>query len=286
MGDFTSVSLTVSYGTPEHARRLFELLTDTLESPTEGWRAVYPEAAAAEASGAWLPPPKGEYGIEHVRLAVDDDGQDGDEVYVELSSYRTPNARFQASAIVVLARAVSQDCMIDASLCVPEDYTMGPDEPNPFWDEFETWASYPMGSFSGSTSHAVEESTAQQLESAAPIDPEALKRAALEFVSTIELTGGLDADDQPAVDPEWYDLGQAYVAVCRALGRQPLTTSGTTECALCDKLIWVRDSWSPHDEAICAECDTEITGREHPPSLDPRTDAEPGGSGRPLGESG
>ncbi len=39
------------------------------------------------------------------------------------------------------------------------------------------------------------------------------------------------------------------------------------ECALCAKPILLRDSYSPADEAICAECDTEVTGRIHPPSL-------------------
>lgn len=41
------------------------------------------------------------------------------------------------------------------------------------------------------------------------------------------------------------------------------------ECALCDKQLWFQDSYSPGDEAICAECDTEVTGREHPPTLPP-----------------
>lgn len=40
-----------------------------------------------------------------------------------------------------------------------------------------------------------------------------------------------------------------------------------TDCALCRKTIWFRDSYSPGDEAICAECDTEVTGRPHKPSL-------------------
>lgn len=48
------------------------------------------------------------------------------------------------------------------------------------------------------------------------------------------------------------------------------------ECALCDKKVWMRDTWSPADDAICAECDTEVSGREHPPSLDPARDPSPG----------
>lgn len=39
-------------------------------------------------------------------------------------------------------------------------------------------------------------------------------------------------------------------------------------CALCDKRIWFRDSWSLSDDAICAECDTTITGREHAPTIE------------------
>jgi hypothetical protein len=35
------------------------------------------------------------------------------------------------------------------------------------------------------------------------------------------------------------------------------------ECALCDKLVRFKDSYSPGDEAICAACDTKVTGRVH-----------------------
>lgn len=48
-----------------------------------------------------------------------------------------------------------------------------------------------------------------------------------------------------------------------------------TQCGLCEKNIWFRDSYSPNDEAICAECDTEVTERAHPPSLNPETDPAP-----------
>lgn len=47
------------------------------------------------------------------------------------------------------------------------------------------------------------------------------------------------------------------------------------KCGLCGKSIWFADSYSPADDAICAECDTEVTGREHPPSLDPAMDPKP-----------
>lgn len=48
-----------------------------------------------------------------------------------------------------------------------------------------------------------------------------------------------------------------------------------THCALCGRPLWWRDSWSPGDDAICAECDTGVTGRAHPPSVDPRTSPPP-----------
>lgn len=35
------------------------------------------------------------------------------------------------------------------------------------------------------------------------------------------------------------------------------------DCAMCGKVLLFSDSYSPGDEAICAECDTEITGRIH-----------------------
>lgn len=45
------------------------------------------------------------------------------------------------------------------------------------------------------------------------------------------------------------------------------STDEVITCALCPRRIWFRDSYSPGDDAICAECDTEVTGRVHPPSL-------------------
>lgn len=34
-------------------------------------------------------------------------------------------------------------------------------------------------------------------------------------------------------------------------------------CAYCDRILRHADSYSPADEAICARCDTEVTGRDH-----------------------
>lgn len=292
MGDYTSVSLTVTCSEPELARRAFELLSDTLENPTPDWETKFPEALVAATAGLWLPYPKGEYGIDHMALGIDDQGNANGDVYVELSSCRTCNARFQASAVVELSRSVDPQCTIDTSLCVPEDYTIEPGDENPFREPFDTWG--PDGHH-GSSGESTQGSDCDSGSSGSPdessdsgsiVDYALLKQYALEFVTTVDVAGGLNNENCPVGDPGWLDLGMAYIGVCRALGREPSSTSGTVTCALCDKLLWLRDSWSPHDEAICAECDTDITGRKHPPSLDPRVDPEPGGTGKPLGNSG
>lgn len=46
-----------------------------------------------------------------------------------------------------------------------------------------------------------------------------------------------------------------------------LTCDDVVICATCNKLVLFRDSWSPGDEALCSECDTEVTGRKHGPTL-------------------
>ena len=49
------------------------------------------------------------------------------------------------------------------------------------------------------------------------------------LISTIEATGGVvrtwDGMYEPAGDPEWVDLGDAYVLACHALGRVPQESS-------------------------------------------------------------
>jgi len=57
-----------------------------------------------------------------------------------------------------------------------------------------------------------------------------------------------------------------------------LEASSDTEicmCSACGWPVWHRDSWSPGDELLCSDCDTEVTGRSHPPRLDPRFDMPP-----------
>ena len=46
-----------------------------------------------------------------------------------------------------------------------------------------------------------------------------------------------------------------------------LTYDDVVICSCCNKPVLFRDSWSPEDEALCSECDTEVTGRQHSPTL-------------------
>lgn len=49
------------------------------------------------------------------------------------------------------------------------------------------------------------------------------KVAALKsFCSTIDVTGGLNAQGNPVADEEWVDLGDAYAEACEVLGREPV----------------------------------------------------------------
>ncbi len=40
------------------------------------------------------------------------------------------------------------------------------------------------------------------------------------------------------------------------------------QCGTCPKLLWWRDSYAKGDVMMCAECDTEVYKRKHPPTLD------------------
>lgn len=61
------------------------------------------------------------------------------------------------------------------------------------------------------------------METARQIDAD---RALREFVDTINATGGIvegaDGLAAPAADPEWCDLGEAYLKACSALGVDPI----------------------------------------------------------------
>ncbi len=49
-----------------------------------------------------------------------------------------------------------------------------------------------------------------------------------EVIEAIEATGGVYQFESghfaPVADPEWIDMGEAYVSICNALGREPKTT--------------------------------------------------------------
>ncbi len=51
-------------------------------------------------------------------------------------------------------------------------------------------------------------------------------RALQQLVDTINATGGLVVADDgfiaPVADPDWIDLGAAYLSACKALGLDPL----------------------------------------------------------------
>jgi len=55
------------------------------------------------------------------------------------------------------------------------------------------------------------------------VDP---KEALAEFVVTINTLGGVflanDGAHRPVGDPDWSDLGRAYMLACKALGEDPL----------------------------------------------------------------
>lgn len=60
------------------------------------------------------------------------------------------------------------------------------------------------------------------------------KVAALDgFVRTIEATGGVvrlpSGHHVPRIDPDWVDLGEAYLMACAAIGRQPMVKHSEAE---------------------------------------------------------
>jgi hypothetical protein len=50
------------------------------------------------------------------------------------------------------------------------------------------------------------------------------------FIGAIEAVGGIFRDrkgyPRPIGDPDWIDLGKAYLQACHELGREPLETEG------------------------------------------------------------
>ena len=61
-----------------------------------------------------------------------------------------------------------------------------------------------------------------------PGDP--CRQALCQFVQTVDATGGVFRDESgchaPLADPEWIDLGEAYVQACAALGRDIILAQG------------------------------------------------------------
>ena len=54
---------------------------------------------------------------------------------------------------------------------------------------------------------------------------EKMRVALRSLIDTVNVTGGVIRDAEgfvsPAVDPEWTDLGSAYIEACEALGEDP-----------------------------------------------------------------
>ncbi len=55
---------------------------------------------------------------------------------------------------------------------------------------------------------------------------EKLHDVAFAFVKAIENTGGVidDVYRTPVLGPRWDDLGEAYMAACKVLGRKPMVS--------------------------------------------------------------
>jgi len=63
-----------------------------------------------------------------------------------------------------------------------------------------------------------------------PAEALAMRNALVEFCQTIENTGGVVRDSKgrvwPVGDPNWLDLGFAYMRACLALSRKPMCENG------------------------------------------------------------
>lgn len=49
----------------------------------------------------------------------------------------------------------------------------------------------------------------------------AARNAAQDLIDTIDATGGLTGEDTPVGDPEWLDLGMAYIRACEEMNVPP-----------------------------------------------------------------
>lgn len=62
--------------------------------------------------------------------------------------------------------------------------------------------------------------------------PVNMRDALVELCETIEITGGcvlVDGCYVPSIDPDWVDLGCAYISACKAIGRTPVVSSEDAE---------------------------------------------------------
>lgn len=69
-----------------------------------------------------------------------------------------------------------------------------------------------------------------------------LDEALSAFFAAIESTGGVARNAkglyEPAGDPEWIDLGYAYVRLCASIGRKPMINEGDSEKENDDYANW------------------------------------------------
>lgn len=92
-----------------------------------------------------------------------------------------------------------------------------------------------------------------------------VEAALIEFVKTVEDTGGVALTPAGIYEPEgdrtWSDLGDAYMKACEALGRKPVVTDESTEdaevCIDCGKPI-------TDGSGTCADCCEKDLGPEAP----------------------
>lgn len=96
-----------------------------------------------------------------------------------------------------------------------------------------------------------------------------LLAAVRQFTDTVEVTGGLihhdDGTVAPASDPDWIDLGEAYKAVCEAIGREPMVpedmdcyamTDQPPTCPKCGRRItvWLTGETCDKQVVRCEPC--------------------------------
>jgi hypothetical protein len=87
--------------------------------------------------------------------------------------------------------------------------------------------SHPVGGHAVSVAQAHGNTPRELAGNAALIAKAPLMCGALEALClTIEATGGIEygshGEPMPLADPEWIDMGEAYLTACNVLGREPM----------------------------------------------------------------